>query len=177
MKLSVIQLSIKAAGVGLTLTAASTVILSELSWNPGDITQAEDRAHRIGRASSVNVYYLLANDTVDDILWDVVQNKTGNLGQMLDGYKNTLEVSSAQRGKEETLDCSAQMSSSSPKQGTLDSFLKRCHTSIDRETANTIYEKTEKPKNLNQLCIKIDKCYSVSYLFVGPRGDGLSCTF
>ncbi|KAG9459932.1 hypothetical protein H6P81_004440 [Aristolochia fimbriata] len=40
------------------------------------------------KASSVNVYYLLANDTVDDILWDVVQNKTGNLGQMLDGYEN-----------------------------------------------------------------------------------------
>ncbi|KAG9459981.1 hypothetical protein H6P81_004489 [Aristolochia fimbriata] len=119
-------LSIKAAGVGLTLTAASTVIFSELSWNPGDITQAEDRARRIGQASSVNVYYLLANDTVDDILWDVVQNKTGNLGQMLDGYDNTLEVSSAQMGKQETLDSSAQMSSSSPKQGTLDSFLKRC---------------------------------------------------
>ncbi|CAO2838348.1 unnamed protein product [Amaranthus hypochondriacus] len=86
-------LSIKAGGVGLTLTAASTVIFAELSWTPGDLIQAEDRAHRIGQVSSVNVYYLLANDTIDDIIWDMVQKKLENLGQVLDGHENTMEVS------------------------------------------------------------------------------------
>ncbi|XP_024993673.1 SWI/SNF-related matrix-associated actin-dependent regulator of chromatin subfamily A-like protein 1 isoform X2 [Cynara cardunculus var. scolymus] len=109
-------LSIKAGGVGLTLTAASTVIFAELSWTPGDIIQAEDRAHRIGQASSVNVYYLLANDTVDDIIWDVVQSKLENLGQMLDGHEKSLEVSVKQPR------------SSPAKQKTLDSFVKRCNS-------------------------------------------------
>ncbi|CAM8921435.1 unnamed protein product [Rhodiola kirilowii] len=90
-------LSITAGGFGFTLTAASTVIFAELSWTPGDIIQAEDRAHRIGQVSSVNIYYLLANDTVDDIIWDVIQNKLENLGQVLDGHENSLEVISQPR--------------------------------------------------------------------------------
>ncbi|XP_058212271.1 uncharacterized protein LOC131324346 isoform X6 [Rhododendron vialii] len=126
-----LQLSIKAGGVGITLTAASTVIFAELSWTPGDIIQAEDRAHRIGQVSSVNVYYLLANDTVDDIIWDVVQSKLENLGQMLDGHERTLEVSSSQPksspAKQRALDSFGSQPESSPaKQRTLNSFVKRC---------------------------------------------------
>ncbi|VFQ87937.1 unnamed protein product [Cuscuta campestris] len=115
-------LSIKAGGVGLNLTAASTVIFAELSWTPGDLIQAEDRTHRIGQAASVNIYYLLANDTVDDIIWDVVQSKLENLGQMLDGEEKSLEVSAGHSNK------------SPRKQKTLDSFMKRCSTpSLDNE--------------------------------------------
>ncbi|GMY28050.1 SWI/SNF-related matrix-associated actin-dependent regulator of chromatin subfamily A-like protein 1 [Fagus crenata] len=117
-------LSIRAGGVGLTLTAATTVIFAELSWTPGDLIQAEDRAHRIGQVSAVNIYYLLANDTVDDIIWDVVQSKLENLGQ-----PNTLEVSSSQtRSSPAKQKVSSSQTSSSPaKQKTLDSFMKRCN--------------------------------------------------
>uniref|UniRef100_A0A6N2MZ07 Helicase C-terminal domain-containing protein n=1 Tax=Salix viminalis TaxID=40686 RepID=A0A6N2MZ07_SALVM len=96
------------------MVSASTVIFAELSWTPGDLIQAEDRAHRIGQVASVNIYYLLANDTVDDIIWDVVQSKLENLGQMLDGQEKTLEVSASQQR------------SSPGKQRTLDTYMKRC---------------------------------------------------
>ncbi|XP_004298251.1 PREDICTED: SWI/SNF-related matrix-associated actin-dependent regulator of chromatin subfamily A-like protein 1 isoform X3 [Fragaria vesca subsp. vesca] len=162
-------LSIKAGGVGLTLTAASTVLFAELSWTPGDLIQAEDRAHRIGQVSSVNVYYLLANDTVDDIIWDVVQSKLENLGQMLDGHENSLEVSDSlprsspakqktrsspakqkmrsSPAKQKTLDSflkgsTTQAETSPGKQKTLDSFLKRCNNSEDHE----IEPKTKNPR-------------------------------
>ncbi|XP_012450401.1 uncharacterized protein LOC105773231 [Gossypium raimondii] len=139
-------LSIKAGGVGLTLTAASTVIFAELSWTPGDLIQAEDRAHRIGQVSSVNIYYLLANDTVDDIIWDVVQNKLENLGQMLDGHENSLEVSSSQEHrsptKQKTVDLIHQ--GSPGKQKTLDSFMKRCINMDDAEHQS----KLKYPRNM-----------------------------
>ena len=78
-------LSIKAAGVGLTLTAATTVVFGELTWTPGDVVQAEDRAHRIGQKGSVAVHILQAPGTVDDFLWAAIQNKLDTLGQVLDG--------------------------------------------------------------------------------------------
>lgn len=62
-------LSVTAANTGLTLTAATTVLFTELYWNPGQLVQAEDRAHRIGQCDSVNVHYLLAKGTTDDTLW------------------------------------------------------------------------------------------------------------
>ncbi|KXZ48890.1 hypothetical protein GPECTOR_24g179 [Gonium pectorale] len=85
-------LSIKAAGVGLTMTASSLVVFAELSWVPGDITQAEDRCHRIGQSSSVNVHFLLVRGSVDEIMWDTVQNKLGNVGKVLDGSGASIKV-------------------------------------------------------------------------------------
>ncbi|KAM1083062.1 hypothetical protein ACFX19_021920 [Malus domestica] len=146
-------LSIKAGGVGLTLTAASTVIFAELSWTPGDLIQAEDRAHRIGQVASVNIYYLLANDTVDDIIWDVVQSKLENLGQMLDGQENTMEVAASQtritpasqpRSSPAKQKLAFSQPGSSPsKQKTLDSYMKRCNSREDPKSQPKF--KTQRP--------------------------------
>jgi len=78
-------LSIKAAGMGLTLTAASTVVFGEMVWTPGDLVQAEDRAHRIGQLSSVLVQYLHVKDSIDDIIWMSVGKKVEALGVFLNG--------------------------------------------------------------------------------------------
>ena len=67
----------------LCVQAASIVVFAELAWTPGDIVQAEDRAHRIGQASSVNVYYLHVRGSIDDLIWASVQNKLMNVGQVM----------------------------------------------------------------------------------------------
>jgi SWI/SNF-related matrix-associated actin-dependent regulator 1 of chromatin subfamily A len=61
-------LSLTAAGVGFTLTAASVVIFAELHWTPAVLLQAEDRTHRIGQRNSVNIHYLIGDKTLDPIL-------------------------------------------------------------------------------------------------------------
>lgn len=90
-------LGIKAAGVGLTLTAASIVVFAELSWVPGDIRQAEDRAHRIGQASSVLVHFLMVRHSIDDIIWETVQSKLDTTGQLLDGKADNLHVNTTRQ--------------------------------------------------------------------------------
>ena len=91
-------LSIKAAGVGLTLTAASTVVFSELTWVPGDLIQAEDRAHRIGQQNAVNVSFLMVKNSIDELIWNTIEQKLEQLGECLNGEQQTMQVvSSTQR--------------------------------------------------------------------------------
>jgi SWI/SNF-related matrix-associated actin-dependent regulator 1 of chromatin subfamily A len=49
-------------------------------WTPGSLIQAEDRAHRIGQVNTVKVLYLIADGTIDEFLWPLVEHKMKLLG-------------------------------------------------------------------------------------------------
>jgi SWI/SNF-related matrix-associated actin-dependent regulator of chromatin subfamily A-like protein 1 len=73
-----------AAGVGLTLTAAHTVIFAELDWVPGIIAQAEDRCHRIGQFDNVTVYHIVLENSLDCKLAQTIVQKLEVIEQALD---------------------------------------------------------------------------------------------
>ena len=68
-------LSTRAGGLGINLTAADTVILHDLDFNPENDRQAEDRCHRIGQVKEVSVYKLITEDSVDENIFDMGERK------------------------------------------------------------------------------------------------------
>lgn len=77
--------NIKAGGIGLTLTAASIVVFADMEWSPEIHRQAEDRAHRIGTQGTVNVYYYIAESTVEEDIIDILTAKQETIGVLTDG--------------------------------------------------------------------------------------------
>ncbi|NWR48102.1 ZRAB3 endonuclease, partial [Regulus satrapa] len=92
-------LSIQAAGQGLTFTAATHVVFAELYWDPGHIKQAEDRAHRIGQCSSVNIHFLIARGTMDTLMWAMLNRKAKVTGSTLNGKKEKMQAEEGDKDK------------------------------------------------------------------------------
>jgi SWI/SNF-related matrix-associated actin-dependent regulator 1 of chromatin subfamily A len=73
--ITVFLLSTKAGGFGINLACANTVIIFDLSFNPHDDKQAEDRAHRVGQTRDVRVIRLVCKGTVEEKILELNNTK------------------------------------------------------------------------------------------------------
>ncbi len=92
-EVAVVVCSLSAAGVGLNLQVASNVVLAELSWTDAEQTQAIDRVHRIGQAEPVTAWRIIAAQTIDTRIAELIDSKAGLAARALDGSDE--EVSSS----------------------------------------------------------------------------------
>ena len=90
---SVIVCSLSAAGVGINLQVASNMVLAELSWTDAEQTQAIDRIHRIGQSEPVTAWRIIASQTIDTKIAELIDAKAGLAARALDGSDE--EVSSS----------------------------------------------------------------------------------
>jgi superfamily II DNA or RNA helicase len=77
--------SLTAAGVGLNLQVASNIVLAELSWTNAEQTQAIDRSHRIGQTEPVTAWRIIAAQTIDTRIAELIDSKAGLAARALDG--------------------------------------------------------------------------------------------
>ena len=92
-EVAVVVCSLTAAGVGLNLQVASNMVLAELSWTDAEQTQAIDRIHRIGQDQPVTAWRVIAAQTIDARVAELIDSKAGLAARALDG--SDAEVSSS----------------------------------------------------------------------------------
>jgi SNF2 family DNA or RNA helicase len=85
--------SLTAAGVGLNLQVASNLVLAELSWTDAEQTQAIDRSHRIGQSEPVTAWRIIAAQTLDARIADLIDGKAGLAARALDGSDDEITSS------------------------------------------------------------------------------------
>ncbi|WP_165069310.1 DEAD/DEAH box helicase [Marisediminicola senii] len=92
---SVVVASLTAAGVGINLQAASNVVLAELSWTSAEQTQAIDRVHRIGQEEPVTAWRIIASQTIDAKIAELIDSKAGLAARALDGDDSAVAAESS----------------------------------------------------------------------------------
>ena len=91
-KVKVFVGNIKAAGVGITLTSAEAVIMNDLSFLPSDHAQAEDRAYRYGQKNNVLVYYPIFENTIEGVIYDILNNKKQVIATVMGDNQNPADA-------------------------------------------------------------------------------------
>jgi SNF2 family DNA or RNA helicase len=85
---SIAVCSLLTAGVGLNLQVASNLVLAELSWTAAEQTQAIDRIHRIGQADPVTAWRIIASQTIDSAIAELIDSKSALAARALDGAQD-----------------------------------------------------------------------------------------
>ena len=91
-KVKVLVGNIKAAGVGITLTSGEAVIMNDLSFLPSDHAQAEDRCYRYGQKNNVLVYYPIFENTVEGVIYDIINAKKQVIATVMGDNTNTADT-------------------------------------------------------------------------------------
>jgi SNF2 family DNA or RNA helicase len=82
-KVKIFFANLRAGGVGHNLTAAEAVIMNDLCFVPSDHSQGEDRAYRYGQKKGVMVYYPIFDNTIERIIYNILQRKKNIIDQVL----------------------------------------------------------------------------------------------
>lgn len=82
----------RAGGVGWNGQVADVVMMAQMIVNPGIISQAEDRAHRIGQKSNVSVFFLVGKDTLEERMVPIMKKAQKVLDQVLDGVNARTDI-------------------------------------------------------------------------------------
>ena len=91
-KIKVFVGNIRAAGTGITLTAAEVAIMNDLSFLPSDHAQAEDRSYRYGQKNNVLVYYPIYQNSIEAIIYDIINAKKKVIATVMGDNQDTTEA-------------------------------------------------------------------------------------
>jgi SWI/SNF-related matrix-associated actin-dependent regulator 1 of chromatin subfamily A len=91
-KIRVFVGNLKAAGTGITLTSGEAIIFNDLSFLPSDMAQAEDRAYRYGQKNNVLVYYPIYQNTIENVIYDIVNNKKKVIATVMGDNQSTTDA-------------------------------------------------------------------------------------
>jgi SWI/SNF-related matrix-associated actin-dependent regulator 1 of chromatin subfamily A len=91
-KIKVFVGNIRAAGTGITLTAGEVAIFNDLSFLPSDHAQAEDRSYRYGQKNNVLVYYPIFENTIEGIIYDILNNKKQVIATVMGDNQNPADA-------------------------------------------------------------------------------------
>jgi SWI/SNF-related matrix-associated actin-dependent regulator 1 of chromatin subfamily A len=91
-KIKVFVGNIRAAGTGITLTAGEAAIFNDLSFLPSDHAQAEDRSYRYGQKNNVLVYYPIFENTIEGIIYDILNNKKQVIATVMGDNQNPADA-------------------------------------------------------------------------------------